>query len=132
MQRLLLVDDNPHDGALLGAALSQEGYQVSRARDGAEALRMLERERPDVILTDLIMPGVDDLSLCRALRANPRHGNASIVALTGGEYPEELSGLCDVFLRKPVDVDRLIDTLQQLEASRMLDALPLAGHGLRW
>lgn len=132
MHRLLLVDDNPHDGALLDAALTLEGYQVSRAGDGAEALRMLERERPDVIVTDLIMPGVDGLALCRKIRANPDHENASIIALTGGEYPEELSGLCDVFLRKPVDVGRLVDTLEQLEASRLINALPLAGHGLRW
>lgn len=132
MQRLLVVDDNPNDGALLHSALALEGYEVSRASDGHEALRLLERERPDVIVTDLIMPGLDGLSLCKEIRSKPGLDHVAIVALTGGEYPEELTGQCDVFLRKPVDIDRLVDTLQQLEASRLLNALPLAGHGLRW
>ena len=79
-----------------------------------------------------LVPGLDGLALCKAIRAKPGFENAAIVALTGGEYPEALSGQCDVFLRKPVDIDRLVDTLQQLEASRLLNALPLAGHGLRW
>ena len=132
MQRLLVVDDNPNEGALLHSALTLEGYEVSRASDGVEALRMIERERPDVIVTDLIMPNLDGLSLCKAIRSKPGFEDAAIVALTGGDYPEELTGQCDVFLRKPVDIDRLVDTLQQLEASRLLNALPLAGHGLRW
>ncbi|MFO7190532.1 MAG: response regulator [Pseudomonadota bacterium] len=132
MQRILVVDDDPNERALLEAALSLEGYTVRTAGDGDEALYVLDSERPDAVITDLIMPGTDGLGVCRAIRARPELEDMSIVALTGGEYPQELTGLCDVFLRKPVDVGRLVDTLQQLAASKLLNALPLVGHGLRW
>ena len=131
MQRLLLVDDDTATCALLHAALALEGYEVSDAGGGDEALRLLDRERPDVVVTDLIMPGVDGLSLCKAIRANAEFEDAVIIALTGGDYPEALNGLCDVFLRKPVEIDRLIDTLEQLEASKLLNAAPVL-HALRW
>lgn len=131
MQRLLLVDDDATTRDLLHEALELEGYEVSDADGGDEALRLLDRERPDVVLTDLIMPGVDGLSLCKAIRAKAGHEDAVIIALTGGEYPEALNGLCDVFLRKPVEIDRLIDTLEQLEASKLLNAAPVL-HALRW
>ena len=131
MQRLLLVDDDATTRVLLHAALELEGYEVSDAGGGDEALRLLDRERPDVVVTDLIMPGVDGLSLCKAIRANAEFEDAVIIALTGGDYPEALNGLCDVFLRKPVEIDRLIDTLEQLEASKLLNAAPVL-HALRW
>ena len=131
MQRLLLVDDDAATRALLHAALALEGYEVSDAGGGDEALRLLDRERPDVVLTDLIMPGTDGLSLCKAIRAKAEFEDVVIIALTGGDYPERLSGLCDVFLRKPVDIARLIDTLEQLEASKLLNTAPVL-HALRW
>ena len=132
MQRLMVVDDDQSTRAMLHTALSLEGYEVCGARDGDEALRLLDRERPEVILTDLIMPGTDGLALCKALRAKPGYENVSIIALTGGEYPEELTGQCDVFLRKPLDIPRLIDTLQQLEAIRLINSAPVAAQSLRW
>jgi CheY-like chemotaxis protein len=131
MQRLLLVDDDATTRALLHAALALDGYEVSDAGGGDEALRLLDRERPDVVLTDLIMPGTDGLSLCKAIRAKAELEDVVIIALTGGDYPERLSGLCDVFLRKPVDIARLIDTLEQLEASKLLNTAPVL-HALRW
>lgn len=131
MQRLLLVDDDSATRGLLHSALAMEGYEVRDADCGDEALRMLDRERPDIVLTDLIMPGVDGVDLCKAIRANAELDDAVIIALTGGDYPEALSGLCDVFLRKPVNIERLIDTLEQLEASKFLNETPVS-HDLRW
>lgn len=131
MQRLLLVDDDAPTRGLLHSALALEGYDVRDADGGDEALRLIDRERPDVVLTDLIMPGVDGLELCKAIRAKAGLEDAVIIAVTGGDYPEALSGLCDVFLRKPVNIERLVDTLEQLEASKFLNETPVS-HDLRW
>jgi CheY-like chemotaxis protein len=78
------------------------------------------------------MPGTDGLTLCRALKNNPDYGDVSIVALTGGDYPEELTGLCDVFLRKPIDVPRLLDTLEQLQTAKLLSTATTSAQALRW
>lgn len=132
MNRLLVVDDDATTRTLLGSALASEGYEVSKAGDGDEALRMLERERPDMLITDLIMPGMDGLTLCKAVKGNPDYSELSIVALTGGDYPEELTGLCDVFVRKPIDIARLLDTLEQLQTAKLLSTATTSAQALRW
>jgi len=132
MHKLMVVDDDHAMRSMLHTALTLEGYEVRGAGDGDEALRLVDRERPEAILTDLIMPGTDGLALCKAIRARPDGENISIIALTGGDYPTELTGYCDVFLRKPVDIPRLVDTLQQLEASRLINSAPVAAQSLRW
>lgn len=129
MKHLLVVDDDVDLTAVLHGALTTAGYQVSVANDGQQALLRVRRDTPDALITDLIMP-TDGVSLCRIVRQE--FPNLPIVALTGGEYPEELAGQCDVFLRKPVSAERLIDTLRQVETSQMLNSLDPPAQALRW
>ncbi len=68
MARLLVVDDDPHLREVLRYALARDGHEVREARDGAEALRMVAQEAPDLVVLDIVMPGMDGLEACRELR----------------------------------------------------------------
>lgn len=69
MARILLVDDDPHIREVVRFALERAGHAVSEARDGAEALERHEREQPDLLVLDIVMPEDDGLSVCRTIRA---------------------------------------------------------------
>lgn len=78
---VLIVDDDLDTVQLVGMALEEEGHRV-RAAAGAGALRLAREERPDVILLDLMMPGMDGAEVSRRLRADPRTARAPIVLLS--------------------------------------------------
>lgn len=78
---VLIVDDDLDTVQLVGMALEEEGYRV-RAAAGAGALRLAREERPDVILLDLMIPGMDGAEVSRRLRADPRTARAPIVLLS--------------------------------------------------
>lgn len=68
MARILVVDDDPHLREVLRYALARDGHDVEEARDGAEALRLAAASRPDLLVLDIVMPGMDGLEACRELR----------------------------------------------------------------
>jgi PAS domain S-box-containing protein len=104
---ILVVDDNPANLKLACDLLECEGHEVLRA-DGAErALEILERRRPDLILMDLSMPGMDGLTLTRRLKADPRTRDLVVVALTAsamsGDEDRVMAAGCDGYISKPID-----------------------------
>jgi CheY-like chemotaxis protein len=70
--RVLIVEDEPDIRDLLAFHLEREGYQVSKCRTGADALRQISAVRPDLVLLDLMLPEIDGLEVCRRLRREPR------------------------------------------------------------
>jgi CheY-like chemotaxis protein len=68
---ILAVDDTPQNIRLLEAVLLPRGYKVVGANSGLEALAAIEAEPPDLVLLDIVMPGMDGYAVCRAIRANP-------------------------------------------------------------
>lgn len=83
MPRILVVDDEPGIRALLRRILEREGHEVAEATEGADALRQIERDGFDVVITDMHMPDLDGLQLTRALR-NVRNAPA-IIAMSGND-----------------------------------------------
>ena len=77
--RILIVDDEPPIVDVLAYNLQRENYQVVIARDGEEALAQARREQPDLVILDLMLPKLDGIEVCRALR---REGNVPIIMLT--------------------------------------------------
>ena len=69
--RVLIVEDEPDIRGLLVFHLEREGYQVVRSSDGADALRQVRARPPDLVLLDLMLPGMDGLEVCRRLRQDP-------------------------------------------------------------
>lgn len=124
--RILVVDDQEDICRLLLRSLALEGFEVAAARSGREALALVEREPPDLIVLDLAMPEMDGLETLRGIRA--RGGNSKVVVLTAYGTAQRLReatalGVSE-FLGKPFDLDRLIKVVVEEVEGR---ALRLAG-----
>ena len=86
--RILLVDDQPYFLALARNLLAPEGYEVQTASSGAEALQAAPAGRPEIILLDVEMPGMDGFETCRRLKANPSTAGIPVVFLTASLDPK--------------------------------------------
>jgi CheY-like chemotaxis protein len=110
MKRILVVDDDDNLREILSATLSQRGRAIDTARDGLEALTLLNQKQYDVVLSDLRMPGLDGPALYEALRAM-RHTTTvpRVIFMTGnvggGEYAAFLQRTTDPILEKPFNLD---------------------------
>ena len=92
--RILIVDDVPANTRLLEAKLTAEYYQVNSARDGFDALAVARAWQPDLILLDVMMPGMDGYECCRQLKDDPVTLHIPVIMVTAlGELDERLRGL---------------------------------------
>jgi DNA-binding NarL/FixJ family response regulator len=111
-KRLLVVDDEPNLLRAVAACLKTENYEVSTARSGHEALVNLAESVPDLIISDIRMPGMDGYKLARQLRASQRTALVPIVFLTAkDETADRIEGFragVDAYLTKPFEPDELI------------------------
>ena len=111
-KRLLVVDDEPNLLRAVAACLKAEDYEVSTARSGYEALMHLAQSVPDLIISDIRMPGMDGYKLARQLRASQRTALVPIVFLTAkDETADRIEGFragVDAYLTKPFEPDELI------------------------
>jgi adenylate cyclase len=115
--RVLVVDDTPANIKLLDAVLGSQGYTVVPATSGAEALALVEQEAPDLILLDILMPGMDGYEVCRRLRAQPGTAHLPIIMITASETKDKVKGLeagADDFLAKPFDQAELLARVRSL------------------
>ena len=118
MSTILLVDDEPDLLAVLAILLELERYQVATAPDGAQALEMVRSRAIALVLTDLMMPVMNGIELCLALRQDPATRHIPIILNSAGaEQPPGEGVLYDVFMSKPAHfqeqlahIRRLLDT----------------------
>lgn len=80
--RILIADDEPNIVVTLEYMMKRAGYEVFVARDGPEALELILRDRPDLVLLDAMMPGMSGFDVCQAVRANEALGGTKILMLT--------------------------------------------------
>jgi CheY-like chemotaxis protein len=108
---VLVVEDNPVNLELVEAVLEREGYEVVSAISAEEALQRLERLRPDLVLLDIQLPGLDGLGLTRLLKSNPVTVEIPVVALTAHARQEDrqaaLDAGCVEYISKPIDTRSL-------------------------
>ena len=121
---LLIVEDNPEIQTFLRNSLSQQ-YNIITANHGQDAIEILKKHIPDIILSDLMMPVMNGNQLCATIKANPQFSDIPFILLTGKDtlQAQEESMKCgaDVFLRKPTSINILQDTLQnQLMRSKKI------------
>jgi CheY-like chemotaxis protein len=114
---------------MLGAFLAMHGYEVTFAHNGAEALQRIASDRPDLILSDVMMPIMDGVEMGRRLSQHASYGTIPLVfitALPGWRIAADCRHAA--YLRKPLDLDLLLDTLSRLlrrqPASREQSVLP--------
>jgi DNA-binding response OmpR family regulator len=77
-----VVDDHPHIARLIGRELEREGHVILAAADGEEALRLIARERPEVVVLDVILPKIDGYEVLRVLRNDPETRDTGVIMLT--------------------------------------------------
>ncbi len=115
--KALVVDDNWQNRAVLVGLLSPLGFETSEASNGREGLVRVSEFRPDVVITDLVMPEMDGIEFIRQLRQSPESKDVVIVAVSASAYKydrqKSLDAGGDAFVRKPVEADDLFEKLQR-------------------
>ena len=118
--RILLVEDNELNRDMLSRRLLRANYTVITAGDGAEALRVIREEHPDVVLLDMNLPIKDGWTTCQEVRADPSIENTRIIALTAHAMGEDkiraMEAGCNDYATKPVDFPELLEKISQLAA----------------
>ena len=131
MTKVLIAEDNAVNRELLRELLEARGYDVVEACDGQEALAVIERAEPDILLLDIGMPVLDGFGVVRALRENPRLAMLPAVAVTAyamqGDREKILSSGFDGYLSKPVDARVLAEELERLLGKRDKKARAASG-----
>jgi adenylate cyclase len=115
--RILVVDDTPANVRLLEAVLQPRGYEVLTAGSGPEALEAMTRDHPDLVLLDVVMPGMDGYEVCERLRADPAGAVLPVVMVTASGNEQKLRALeagADDFIAKPFDKAELLARVRSL------------------
>ncbi len=122
--RVLVVDDILANVRLLEAKLSAEYFEVVTAMNGLDALEAIHRTKPDIILLDVMMPGIDGIEVCKRIKANPATQHIPVVMVTALDQPEDrvrgLEAGADDFLTKPVNDISLFCRIKSLVRLKML------------
>lgn len=110
---ILVVDDELMTREMLRMMLELSGYAVTEAVDGEDALAKIDEVQPDMVLLDVMMPGVDGFEVCRRLRANEKTAHIPIVILSAKTAPDAvqkgLAAGANTYLKKPVTREELIE-----------------------
>jgi two-component system cell cycle response regulator DivK len=118
MRKVLIAEDNPVNRELLRELLEGRGCEVAEACDGEEALEMLERTRPDILLLDLGMPKLDGFGVMRKIRENAQLADLPVLAVTAfamrGDREKALDAGFDGYLSKPINAISLAQELERL------------------
>jgi CheY-like chemotaxis protein len=115
---VLVVEDDPETRHFYMGVLAAAGFSVTEAHNGFQAFDKATETLPDLILTDIAVPGLDGIELCRRLRADPRTSAVPLLAVTGYEdrhYPDRVTEAgADRVMLKPVQPHVLVDEVQRL------------------
>ena len=130
---VLVVEDDPETRQFYSEALRREGFAVEQAHNGHQALHKALEMDPDLILTDIAVPGIDGIELCRRLRADSRTHHIPVLAISGyvdRQYADRarMAG-ADQMLAKPCDAGLIVDEARRLLFSRVGRALAPADKG---
>ena len=118
MPRVLIVEDNEMNRDMLSRRLARKGFDVITASDGAEGVRLVAAERPDIVLMDMSLPVLDGWAATRHLKADDATRDIPIVALTAhvmrADRDKATRAGCDGFATKPIDMPALLATISSL------------------
>lgn len=117
-RRILVVDSTEHFRLYLLDLLTEAGHYVVTARDGQEAFRLAQEWMPDLIITDILLPGMDGIALCQQIKRHPRLGWTPVITITNLKSEEyrihgRLAGV-DLFMSKPIQAEDFLEKVHAL------------------
>jgi twitching motility two-component system response regulator PilH len=117
-KKILVVDDSPTDLRLVSGPLAQKGYHVITASDGEEALEKANREQPDLVVIDVILPKKNGFQVCRQLKTSPETRAIKVMLLTSKDQDSDrfwgLKQGADNYMTKPFEDEALLSNVAQL------------------
>lgn len=117
-KRILVVDDEIYIVHILEFSLTMEGYSILTASDGEEALRVIDSERPDLVVLDIMMPKLDGYEVCRRLRQDEQFSELPVILLSAKGRPiDREAGLkagADDYITKPFSPRKLLEKIREL------------------
>ncbi len=136
MTKILVIEDDPNSAAILQKLLAHERYEVITASDGMEALEKVDAERPDLVVLDIMMPGLDGFAVTRKLRGDPRFRDLPIIVVSAKGQSEDIAQGLDLgandYLAKPIILEELLARVRtQLRLKDAQDRLRRANEELR-
>jgi CheY-like chemotaxis protein len=122
MKKVLIVEDSPTTRAVVKVYLVGQKLEFLEANNGEDGLNMARQQRPDVIVLDLKMPGIDGFTFCRAVRADPSLRDTPVILLTGTKgaevEKEAMAAGATFFMNKPIDGQQLAEKIVACFESR--------------
>ena len=117
-QEILIVDDEPNVIVPIQFLMEQQGYKVMIAERGEDALDLIYQYKPDLVLLDIMLPGIDGYEVCEIVRLNPKYRKIKIIFLTAKGREEEIAkGLAlgaDAYITKPFSNIELVVTVKEI------------------
>jgi len=117
MKRILVIEDNETNMYLIGFILRKNGHEVIEARTGEEGVELAVKEKPDLVLMDIQLPGIDGLEATRRIRKSEADKKVPIVALTSyamtGDREKSLAAGCTGYIEKPINPDTFMGEIEK-------------------
>ena len=115
---ILIVDDEPHAVVPIQFLMEQQGYRVMVAQRGEDALDLIYQYKPDLVLLDIMLPGINGFEVCEIVRLNPEYRNVKIIFLTALGREEQIAkGLtlgADAYITKPYSNEELVSIVKEV------------------
>ena len=116
-KRILVVEDQEDNRTIVRDLLTNAGYEVIEATTGIEGVEMAKAERPDLILMDIQLPGIDGYEASRQIKADASNQNTPIIAVTSyalsGDENKAIEAGCDAYFAKPFSPRKLLDKIRE-------------------
>lgn len=124
--KVLLVDDEDYFRKMVAYGFEREGFTVVQADNGTDGLALAERERPDLVVLDLVMPGLLGFEVCKALRDKPEFSKTCIIIMSAKSYKPDMDKAmelgADEYVVKPVEMEELLKIAKEQLAKRANNA----------
>ncbi|MCM8804099.1 MAG: response regulator [Candidatus Omnitrophica bacterium] len=118
VKKILIIEDDPEERLILSRELKKEGYIVYEAPTGEEGLKIFKEDKPDLVILDVILPGIDGWEVLKRIKKGPLSRKIPVMMLTGkSEDRDKIKGYefgADYYVTKPYDILRLLPVIRSL------------------